>query len=40
LNVIALHLPPLRNRPEDIPILAHHFLLKYSQKVNKTIKRI
>jgi DNA-binding NtrC family response regulator len=26
LNVIALHLPPLRQRPDDIPILAEHFL--------------
>ena len=26
LNVINIHLPPLRERREDIPILAHHFL--------------
>ena len=26
LNVIRIHLPPLRNRPEDIPVLARHFL--------------
>ena len=25
LNVVAIHLPPLRERPEDIPALAHHF---------------
>ena len=31
LNVIALHLPPLRDRPQDIPDLAAHFAKKYSQ---------
>jgi two-component system response regulator HydG len=30
LNVIALHLPPLRERKEDIPLFAHHFLEKMS----------
>ena len=40
LNVISIQLPPLRDRPEDIPILAYHFLKKYSPKVNKNIKRI
>jgi DNA-binding NtrC family response regulator len=30
LNVINLHLPPLRMRCEDIPILAHHFMRKYA----------
>ncbi|HYK11977.1 MAG TPA: sigma-54 dependent transcriptional regulator [Gemmatimonadales bacterium] len=25
LNVVAIHIPPLRQRPEDIPALAHHF---------------
>jgi two-component system response regulator HydG len=28
LNVIALHVPPLRDRPEDIPLLAQHFVAK------------
>ncbi len=32
LNVISIHLPPLRERPEDIPVLAEHFLDKYSRK--------
>ena len=31
LNVIQLHLPPLRDRREDIPVLANHFLLRSSE---------
>src|SRR5687767_2939712 len=30
LNVIPIHLPPLRDRREDIPVLVHHFLKKFS----------
>ena len=37
LNVIAVHLPPLRDRPEDVPPLAHHFLARYAQKVGKQV---
>jgi len=36
LNVVRLHLPPLRERPGDIPILAAHFLNKYGQAVGKS----
>jgi two-component system response regulator GlrR len=32
LNVITLNLPPLRRRQGDIPVLAHHFLQKYTAK--------
>ncbi|HED00898.1 MAG TPA: sigma-54-dependent Fis family transcriptional regulator [Proteobacteria bacterium] len=35
LNVVPLHLPPLRERPADIPLLAAHFLQKYSQELGK-----
>lgn len=35
LNVISLSLPPLRDRREDIPLLARHFLEKYSTEFNK-----
>jgi two-component system response regulator HydG len=38
LNVIGLDVPPLRQRQEDIPILAHHFLDMFIQKNNKDIK--
>jgi len=38
LNVITIHLPPLRDRKEDIPLLCNHFLEKYSLKENKDIK--
>lgn len=32
LNVVSLHLPPLRDRPEDIPVLARHFLDLYGNR--------
>jgi len=35
LNIISLTLPPLRERLEDIPLLARHFLEKYSREMNK-----
>lgn len=37
LNIINIHLPPLRERKEDIPVLAEHFLQKYAQENNKII---
>jgi len=40
LNVIEIKLPPLRERKEDIPILAQHFLEKYSKEQGKEIKKI
>jgi DNA-binding NtrC family response regulator len=37
LNTIEIHLPPLRERREDILLLAHHFLRGYAQRYRKTI---
>ena len=34
LNVIGLNIPPLRERPDDIPILARHFVKKHAALVN------
>ncbi|MDD9939952.1 MAG: sigma-54 dependent transcriptional regulator [Myxococcales bacterium] len=38
LNVINLHLPPLRERPEDIPLLAEHFLTKHGALQGKLLE--
>jgi len=35
LNVLPISIPPLRERPEDIIPLTHHFLKKYSQEINR-----
>ncbi len=40
LNVITIHLPPLRKRPEDIPLLAKHFLRIYSEENGKNLREI
>jgi len=40
LNVFSIYLLPLRERMEDLPALAEHFLRKYTRELNKTIKKI
>ena len=40
INVIPIALPPLRERREDIPLLAHHFLAKYAAQMGKPIAGI
>jgi two-component system response regulator HydG len=38
LNVVTLHVPPLRERKEDIPLIAQHFLTLFAEKNHKNIK--
>ncbi|MEK6711319.1 MAG: sigma-54 dependent transcriptional regulator [Nitrospinota bacterium] len=38
LNVISLHLPPLRERRSDVPLLAEHFLQRYAAKNNRPVR--
>lgn len=38
IHVIPVYLPPLRERPEDIPLLAQHFLNHFNREMNKTIE--
>ena len=40
LNVVDIHIPSLKEREEDIPLLADHFLNKYRKEMNKSIKGI
>lgn len=39
LNVIPLHVPPLRDRREDVPILIAHFMDKFSQSRSRSVRR-
>jgi len=38
LNTVELHIPPLRDRKEDIPLLAAHFLKMYAERYRKPVK--
>jgi two-component system response regulator PilR (NtrC family) len=40
INVINVHLPPLRERPEDIPLLAEHFVTKFAKQMGKSVDGI
>lgn len=40
LNVITIHIPPLRERGKDMEILAHHFMRKFAIKMGKNLKKI
>jgi DNA-binding NtrC family response regulator len=38
INIVPIHLPPLRERQDDIPLLANHFLRVYNERRNKGIR--
>jgi len=40
INVIQVQLPPLRDRREDVPLLAEHFLTKYAKAADKSVRGI
>src|SRR6202521_1830422 len=40
LNVFPIRIPPLRERPEDIPLLARYFIQKHGRRMNKKIESI
>src|SRR5256884_5634743 len=40
LNVFPIRIPPLRERPEDIPLLARYFIQKHGRRMNKEIESI
>lgn len=37
ISVVPIHIPPLRDRKEDIPLLVHHFIAKYNEKRKKDV---
>ncbi len=40
LNVYTINLPPLRDRPGDLPLLAEHFLRRFSRELGKDVRKI
>lgn len=40
LAVLRLNLPPLRERPEDVPLLAQHFLRRYAERTGETVREL
>jgi formate hydrogenlyase transcriptional activator len=40
LNVFPIHIPSLRERPEDVPLLVRYFVQKFSRRLNKTVEYV
>src|SRR5690606_4583339 len=40
LNVVPIHLPPLRERVDDIPLLVEHFLRRFNERLGKSVRRV
>jgi two-component system response regulator AtoC len=40
LNVFPIHLPPLRDRSGDLPLLCEHFIQKFAQSTGKTVRGV
>ena len=40
LAVVEIHVPPLRERPEDVPLLANHFVVKYARELGRPVRGI
>jgi DNA-binding NtrC family response regulator len=40
LNVVSIHVPPLRERREDVPALAQHFLERYARQMNRPFREL
>jgi len=40
LNVVLIHLPPLRDRKEDIPLLVNHFIDKFNTKLDRKVEKL
>jgi len=38
LNVVEIHIPPLRERSEDVPLLVDHFIRKYNKELNRNFR--